>query len=60
MPHRVVALQAGELPGARRRMGRFDSVDNFSMAVAACLLGDCPAVRLDLNIVLVASGGEKE
>ena len=40
-------------------MRRFDSVDDFSVTVAAGLLGDLPAVRFDLNIVLVAAGGEE-
>ena len=60
MPDRVVAPQAGELPGARNRMRCFNGINDFSMAVATRLLGDVTAVRLDLNIVLIAAGGEKE
>ena len=56
----VVAAQAGELPLRRCRVRRLDSVDNFLMTVAASLLGDLPAVRFDLNVVLVAARGEKE
>ena len=59
MSHRVVAAQAGELPAGRCRMCRLDGVDDFPVAVTAGLLGDLPAVRFDLNIVLVAAGGEK-
>ena len=60
MSHRIVAAQARELRAARFRVRCFDSVDDFLMARPAGLLGDLPAVRLDLNIVLVAAGGEKE
>ena len=60
MSYRVMAAQAGELSTARSRMRRFNCADDFSMTVTARLLGDLPAVRLDLNIVLVAAGGEKE
>jgi len=55
-----MAAEAGELSAARGRMRRFNGVDDFSMTVTAGLLGDLPAVRLDLNVVLVATGGEKE
>src|SRR5262249_45956877 len=59
MPHRAVAAQAGNLPAARRRMRRFDRVDNFLVTIAAGVLGDLAAVRPDLNVVGVAAGGEK-
>jgi hypothetical protein len=49
-----------ELPGARHGMRCFDGIDDFSMAVATRLLGDFTTVRLDLNIVLIPAGGEKE
>jgi hypothetical protein len=55
-----MAAEAGELAGARHRMRRFDGTDDFSMAVPTRLLGDFTTVRLDLNIVLIAAGGEKE
>ena len=60
MSHRVVTAQAGELCAARRRVSRFDGIDNFIMTVATGLLGDRPAVRFDLNIVLVAAGREEK
>ena len=60
MSHRVVAAQASELSAARRRVRRFDSIDNFYMTITAGLLGDLPAVPLDLNIVLVAADGEEK
>ena len=60
MSHRVVAAQACELPAARCRVRRFNGIDNFFMTVAAGLLGDLPAVRLDLNIVLVTARGEEK
>ena len=60
MSHRVVTAQASELSAARRRVRRFDSIDNFYMTITAGLLGDLPAVRFDLNIVLVAARGEEE
>ena len=60
MSHRVVTAQASELRAALSRVCRFDRIDNFLMTVAAGVLGDLPAVRLDLNIVLVATGGEEK
>src|SRR5262245_57004278 len=60
MSHRVVAAQASELPADRFRVRCFDGADNFLMTVPTGLLGDLPAVRFDLNIVLVATGGEEE
>ena len=60
MSHRVVTSQTGELPRARHGMRCFDGTNDFSMAVATRLLGDFTTVRLDLNIVLIAAGGEKE
>ena len=60
MSHRVVAAQAGELHAGPCRMCRLDGADNLPVAVATGLLGDLPAVRFDLNIVLVAARGEKE
>src|SRR6266498_3624611 len=60
MSHRVVAAQASELCAARCWMRCFNCFDNFLMTVAAGLLGDLPAVRLDLNIVFVAAGGEEK
>jgi hypothetical protein len=60
MSHRVVAAQAGELPATRCRVHWFNSVDNFLMTGTAGLLGNLPAVRFDLNIVLVAARGEEK
>src|SRR6476659_4161125 len=60
MSHRVVTAQAGELPAGRCRMCRLDSADDLPVAVTTGLLGDIPAVRFDLNIVLVAAGGEEK
>ena len=60
MSHRVVAAQAGELPVGRCRMCRLDRADNLPVAIATGLLGDLPAVRFDLNIVLVTARGEEE
>ena len=60
MSHRVVTAQASELRAARCRVGRFDGIDDLLMTVATGLLGDLPAVRLDLNIVLVAASSEKK
>ena len=60
MSHRVVTAQACELSAARWRVRRLDSVDNFLMTITTGLLGDHPAVRLDLNVVLVTTGSEKE
>ena len=60
MSHRVMAAQAGDLPAGRCRMRRLDGTDNLPVAVATGLLGDLPAVRFDLNIVLVAARGEEE
>ena len=60
MPHRIVAAEACELPAARYRVRCFDSTDNFLMTVTTGLLGDLKAVRLDLNIILVAPGGEEK
>src|SRR6185503_3398814 len=60
MPHRIVAAQTGELPAGRRRVRRLDGADNLAVAVTAGLLGDHAAVRLDLNVILVAAGGEKK
>ena len=55
-----MAAQARELRTLRCRMGGFDSINNFLMTGTASLLGDVPAVGLDLNIILVAAGGEKK
>ena len=60
MPDRIMAAQTFELRAGRFWMRRFDRVDDFSMTVAACLLGNLAAVRLDLNVVFVAAGGEKK
>ena len=60
MSHRVVTAQTSELRAARCRVRRFDGIDNFLMTVPAGLLGDLPAVRLDLNVVFVAAGGEEK
>ena len=60
MSHRVVAAQTGDLPAGGCRMCRLDGADNLPVAVAAGLLGDLPAVRFDLNIVLVAARGEEK
>ena len=60
MSHRVVTAQAGELPAGRCRVCRLDSVGNFLMTITTGLLGDHPAVRFDLNIVLVAAGSEEK
>jgi hypothetical protein len=55
MSHRVVAPQTSELPATRCRVHWFNSVDNFLMTGTAGLLGYLPAVRFDLNIVLVTA-----
>jgi hypothetical protein len=60
MPHRIVAAQASELPAAQCRVHCFNSADNFLMTRPARLLGDLPAVRFDLNIVLVTARGEEK
>ena len=60
MSHRVVAAQACELPAARCRVRRFNGIDNFLMTGTTGLLGYLPAVRFDLNIVLVAARGEEK
>ena len=59
MSHGVVATQTRDL-SAVRRLPRFDGIDDFSMTVATGLLGDRPAVRFDLNIILVATGREEK
>jgi hypothetical protein len=60
MTHRVVTAQTCELTATRCRVRRFDRVDNFFVTIAAGLLGDLPAVRLDLNVILVAASGEEK
>jgi hypothetical protein len=60
MSRRAVAAQACKLPTARVGMRRFDRIDDFFMTVTARLLGDLAAVRLDLNVVLVAARGEEK
>src|SRR5687767_6592905 len=60
MAHRVVALQTSHLPPGRCRMGGFDRLDNFSMTGPARLFSNGLAVRLDLNVVLVASRSEEK
>ena len=60
MSHRVVAAQAGELPACRCRMRRLDGADNLPVTRATGLLGDLPAMRFDLDIVLVAARREEK
>ena len=55
-----MTLQTGDLSGARGRMGRLDGIDNLGVTVPASLLGDHPALRPDLNVVLVTAGGEEK
>ena len=57
---RVMAAEATELPTTRCRVRWFNSVDDFFMTRAACLLGDLPAVRFDFNIVLVTARSEEK
>ena len=61
MSHRVVAAQASELPAGSTAGCAGSIASTISpMAITAGLLGDLPAVRLDLNIVLVAADGEEK
>jgi hypothetical protein len=60
MSHRLVAAQTGDLPAGQCRMRWLDGADNLPVAVTTGLLGYLPAVRFDLNIVLVAARGEEK
>ena len=60
MADRIVATYASELRTTCCRVRRFDSVDDFLVAVPAGLLGNLDAVRSDLDIVLVAARSEEK